>query len=163
MEPFFSLSNSLAEVFGGSVAIEDLGRHILAYSSVPGQLIDNLRTRGILSRQVPLTAFNDEQYRAVLKSTGPQRFPQFGDDHARTAIAVRAGTVPLGTIWAIDARVGASDVEEAEKQGALAHAATVAASHMLENWRVQEANQPPREDVLRRLLAGTDLTRTDLA
>ena len=163
LEPLFALSNSLAEVFGGSVAIEDLGRNILAYSSVPGQLIDDLRTRGILSRQVPTTVFNDEQYRAVLKASGPRRFPQFGDDHARTAVAVRAGSVPLGTIWAIDAHADSTDVEEGEKQAALTHAAKVAASHMLENWRVQEANQRPREDVLRRLLTGTNLTGTELA
>ncbi|UVJ40135.1 hypothetical protein [Arthrobacter sp. CJ23] len=141
LEPLFALANSLAEVFGGSVSIEGMGRQILAYSSVPGQLIDNLRTRGILSRRVPLTAFNDVQYREVLTAKGPLRFPEFGEDYARMAIAVRAGSVPLGTIWAIDGRAGDDSLPgEAEKQAALAHAAWTAASHMLENWRIQDAN-----------------------
>ncbi|MET0910981.1 MAG: PucR family transcriptional regulator, partial [Ilumatobacteraceae bacterium] len=70
-EPLFAIANELAEFFGGSVAIEDLSRNILAYSSVPGQVIDALRTHGILARQVPASPYNDDQYRTVLRSDRP--------------------------------------------------------------------------------------------
>ncbi|WP_417562668.1 PucR family transcriptional regulator [Microbacterium sp.] len=157
-EPLYALADSVAQVFGGSVAIEDLGRNVLAYSSVPEQLIDPLRTRGILTRQVPTNPFNDEQYQAVLRSAGPASFPGRADELPRSAIAVRAGSVPLGTIWAIDAEPSTSGPARARREQILEEAARAAAGHMMRNWQVWGANRRPREAVLRRLLDGTSLT-----
>lgn len=162
-EPLFSLVNSVAEAFGGSVAIEDLSRHILAYSSVPDQLIDTLRTDGILSRVAPYSPYNDEQYREVLRSLTPITFPKRDEEEARIGVAIRAGNIPLGTMWPIDGREDPSKPLNASEISLLTHAAETAASHMLDNLRIQEANLKPRQDVLRRLLIGTDVAGTELA
>src|SRR5918993_558553 len=126
-EPLFAIANELAEFFGGSVAIEDLSRNILAYSSVPGQIIDALRTHGILARQVPDSPYNDDQYRTVLRSDRPISYPRLGEEEPRVAFAIRAG------------------------------------AHLLDDLRVHATNQRPREDRLRTLLTGIDLTGTEFA
>jgi hypothetical protein len=60
-EELFALANAVAAVIGGSVAIEDLDHRVLAYSSIPGQRIDDLRRRGILERRVPRAALRGDQ------------------------------------------------------------------------------------------------------
>lgn len=161
-EPLFSIVNELAERFAGSVVIEDLSRNILAYSSLPGQAIDALRTEGILSRRTPYSPLNDEQYRIVLQAEDPVQFPASNDEQARVALAVRAGSVPLGTIWAIEGRGLSNAKLSSDDKAALMFASDAAASHMLDNLRVQDANQKPREATLRRLLLGLDSTGTEL-
>lgn len=160
-EPLFTLANEIANHFGGSAAIEDLGRRIVAYSSVPGQLIDSLRTRGILAREVPESPFNDDQYRTVVRSETPVKYPTLGDEYPRVAYAIRAGALPLGTIWAIDA-----SGEEALTSGQdhfMRRAGGIAAAHMLDDIRVREAGQAPREDRLRTLLSGSSVIGTEFA
>ncbi|WP_427870395.1 PucR family transcriptional regulator [Leucobacter luti] len=160
-EPLFALANELAGFFGGSVAIEDLGRRVIAYSSVPGQLIDRLRTQGILTRQVPDSPFNDDQYRTVLRSERPIKYPQLEDEEPRVAFAIRAGALPLGTIWAIDA---SGDPElTAEQEERIRAAATVAAAHLLEQLRSGDATQAPRVARLRTLLDGSEVAGSELA
>lgn len=160
-EPLFVIANELATAFGGSVAIEDLGRRIVAYSSVPGQLIDGLRTQGILTRRVPDAPANDDQYRTVLRTEHPVVYPRADGDEARIAIGVRAGTLPLGTIWVISPD---ADPELTPAQSArIQSAATVAAAHMLDDVRSRRANQLPREDRLRTLLDGAAITGSELA
>lgn len=160
-EPLFALANELASFFGGSVAIEDLGRRILAYSSVPGQLIDPLRTQGILTRQVPASPFNDDQYRTVLRATEPIKYPRLENEEPRVAVAIRAGTLPLGSIWAIDAS-GEAPLTPDQRE-LITNAATVAAAYMLENLQVRKATQLPREDRCRTLLDGHQVTGSELA
>lgn len=160
-EPLFALADELAGYFGGSVAIEDLGRRIIAYSSVPGQLIDRLRTQGILTREVPDSPFNDDQYRTVLRSETPIKYPRMGDEEPRVACAVRAGALPLGTIWAIDASGEGSLT--AGQEARIREAASVAASHLLGDLRTRAQAQLPREARLRSLLEGTDVTGSELA
>ncbi|MGO3147384.1 MAG: PucR family transcriptional regulator [Leucobacter sp.] len=160
-EPLFALANELAGQFGGSVAIEDLGRRIVAYSSVPDQLIDSLRTRGILARRVPESPFNEDQYRTVIRTGEPIKYPQLDDELPRVACAVRAGALPLGTIWAIDASgedpLTATQIEQMQR------AAGIAAAHMLDDIRVREAGQAPREERLRTLLSGIGIVGSELA
>lgn len=160
-EPLFALANELAAFFGGSVAIEDLGRRLIAYSSVPGQLIDRLRTQGILTRRVPTSPFNDDQYRTVLRSEAPIKYPRLDDEEPRVAFAIRAGALPLGTVWALDAS-GEGNLTE-EQAHRIRAAAGVAAAHMLDDIRVRRATQIPREDRLRTLLDGRDLMGSELA
>lgn len=161
IEPIFAVANELAEYFGGSVAVEDLSRNIIAFSSVPGQVIDSLRTSGILSRRVPDSPFNDDQYRTVLSSRLPVKWPRMGDEEPRVACAIRAGALPLGTIWAIDA-TGEREITPEQSERMLASAGVVA-SYLLDNLRIREANQRPREERLRRLLTGADLLGTEFA
>lgn len=160
-EPLFALANELAEFFGGSVAIEDLGRRIIAYSSVPGQLIDRLRTQGILTRRVPDSPFNDDQYRTVLRADSPTKYPRLEDEEPRVAFAIHAGTLPLGSIWAIDASgPGPLTPEQDQRMRA---ASALAASYMLDDLRVRRATQQPREDRLRTLLDGHDVVGSEFA
>lgn len=159
-EPLFALANELAGFFGGSVAIEDLGRRILAYSSVPGLTIDRVRTQGILDRRVPAAPFNDEQYRTLLRSEAPVKYPQLGDELPRVAVAIRAGALPLGSIWAIDASGDAPITDE--QIARMRSGASVAAAHLLDDIRVREAGQVPRENHLRALLGGGDVTGAEL-
>lgn len=159
-EPLFALANELAGAYGGSVTVEDLGRQIIAFSSVPGQLIDPLRTQGILTRRAEDSPLSDDQYRAVLRSADPIKYPQFGDEAPRIVCAIRAGTLPLGTIWAIDAS-GDAPLTQGQADRIQA-AASIAASHMLDDLRVRRATQIPREDRLRTLLAGSDVTGSEL-
>ncbi|BDZ54114.1 hypothetical protein DSM26151_05840 [Agromyces marinus] len=160
-EPLFAIANELAEHFGGSVAIEDLSRNILAYSSVPGQVIDELRTHGILARQVPASPYNDDQYRTVLRADLPIKYPRLGDEEPRVAFAIRAGALPLGTIWAIDAS-GDGPIT-AEQDERMRRASALASAHLLDDLRTHATNQRPREDRLRTLLTGIDLTGTEFA
>ncbi|WP_430645096.1 PucR family transcriptional regulator [Agromyces sp. GXS1127] len=160
-EPLFAIANELAEHFGGSVAVEDLSRNILAYSSVPGQLIDELRTHGILARQVPASPYNDDQYRTVLRADRPIKYPRLGDEEPRVAFAIRAGALPLGTIWAIDASGDGPITDEQDER--MRRASALAGAHLLDDLRTHATNQRPREDRLRTLLTGIDLTGTEFA
>ncbi|QYM75147.1 CdaR family transcriptional regulator [Leucobacter luti] len=160
-EPLFALANELAGYFGGSVAIEDLERRIVAYSSVPGQVIDGVRTQGILTRRVPDSPLNDDQYRTVLRSDHPVIYPRQENEEPRVAIGVLAGTLPLGTIWIITAQPNPELTPEQEVR--VRAAAAVAAGHMLDDVRARKARQLPREDRLRTLLEGTSITGSELA
>ncbi|WP_254908880.1 CdaR family transcriptional regulator [Leucobacter sp. 7(1)] len=160
-ELLFTLTNQLASFFGGSVVIEDLERRVIAYSSVPGQLIDRLRTQGILARRVPDYPFNDDEYRMLLRSESALKFPRIGDEEPRVACAIRAGSLPLGSIWAIDAS-GESPIT-AEQDEQIRAGAAVAAAQMMDALRIHKSRQRPREDRLRTLLEGTEIDGAELA
>ncbi|NLT27313.1 MAG: PucR family transcriptional regulator, partial [Microbacteriaceae bacterium] len=151
----FAIADSIAEVFGGSVAVEDHARILLAYSTVPGQVIDEFRAEGIRTRKVPEAAMNSEQYREVLRADGPVRFPRYGDELPRAAIAIRAGGLQLGSIWAIDPD-GADPAAPLppERLEALERGARAAAAHLVAAWRATDAETRRREAALVRLLAG---------
>ena len=147
----FALANAVASVIGGSVAIEDIDRRVLAYSSLPDQRIDALRQRGILDRRVPDMDRNLGQYRTVLAAEGVVRFPEAPDEFARSAIAIRAGSRPLGTIWAIE------EVGEMAAGGerVLLDAARLAALHMLRSRNPSAMELEVRESALRAALDGS--------
>lgn len=150
-ETLFALANALGAIIGGSVAIEDLAQHVLAYSSVEGQQIDPLRERGILDRRVPDYPHHRGQYLQVLQGAGVTRFPPVDDELPRAAAAIRAGDMPLGTIWAIEGEGGLTP----EGERALLDGVTVAALHMLREQDVGERERHLRGEVLRAMLAGT--------
>jgi DNA-binding PucR family transcriptional regulator len=147
----FALANAIASVIGGSVAIEDIDRRVLAYSSLPDQRIDAIRQRGILDRRVPDMDRNLGQYRTVLASEGVVRFPEATDEFARSAIAIRAGSRPLGTIWAIE-ELGAM---AAGGERVLLDAARLAALHMLRNRNPSAMELEVREGALRAAIDGS--------
>ena len=150
-EELFALANAVAAVIGGSVAIEDLDHRVLAYSSIPGQRIDELRRRGILERRVPDEPEQQRQYREVLGAPGVVRLPVLSPDELpRVAAAVRAGDLPLGTIWAIEGE----GLLDASGDRALLDAARLAALHMLRRRSSAELDLRAREDALRAALRG---------
>ncbi|MEV4249966.1 helix-turn-helix domain-containing protein [Streptosporangium canum] len=150
-EELFAVANAIAAVIGGSVAIEDLDWRVLAYSSLPRQRIDELRRRGILDRRVPDQPAQLQQYRQVLAAQGVIRLPTLEPDELpRAAVAIRAGDLPLGTIWAIE---GDSPLDSAG-ESALLDGARLAALHMLRSRSAAELDLHARADALRGVLTG---------
>lgn len=147
-EELFALADALAAVVGGSVAIEDLDQNVVAYSKVSGLRIDALREQGILHRRVPDVPEQRRQYRQVLAATDAVRFPAMGEELPRAAVAIRAGALPLGTLWAILPEEGLC--AEAERQ--LLDAARFAAPHLLRALNLPEAERRMRRDTLRAVL-----------
>lgn len=156
VESLFSIADDLATQLGGSVTVEDLERSIIAYSSLPDQLIDMLRTEGILRRKVPDDPVNYEQYSMVMQSPTSVRFTAQDDEKARIAIAIRAGTMPLGTIWIVD--TSPTNHLTAQQENQLQVTASIAAAYMLGNINSSRAVQLPKENLLRALLSGQSLT-----
>ncbi|MFF7705687.1 PucR family transcriptional regulator [Streptomyces lydicus] len=150
-EELFALSNATAAVVGGSVAVEDLDRRVLAYSTVPGQLIDELRRQGILNRRVPDEPEQLRQYREVLNAAGVVRLPPLAQEELpRAAVAIRAGDLPLGTIWAIEGPKGLQPAGER----ALLDGAALAALHMLRRRSAAELDLHARQEALQGALNG---------
>lgn len=145
----FALANSIAAVVGGAVAVEDPYRRVLAYSSLPGQPIDEAREQGILGRQVPHLSRNDRIYRDMQRSTGVVRFPADADVLPRLAVAVRSGAELLGSIWVVE-----SAPLPAEAEQALLDAARLAALHLLRARAGGDVERRARGELLRALLDG---------
>lgn len=148
----FALANAIAAMVGGATTIENLQEHVLAFSTLPGQVIDQERRESILGRQVPKRPDNPEQYSSVFQASGTVRVSSEPPALSRLAVAVRAGTQLLGSIWVVDA----SGSLDSEAERALERAADIAALHML---RVRSANdlaRQQRSELLRRILEGSD-------
>lgn len=145
----FALADAVAAMVGGATTIEDLQERVLAYSTVPGQAIDDDRRAGILGRQVPTLPGNVSQYAHVFRSEGAVRLP--ADTSAqlpRLAVAVRVGSQPLGSIWVIDTAEGLP----ASAERALEQAADIAALHLLRARSAADLARQRRTEFLRRLL-----------
>ncbi|MET7619097.1 helix-turn-helix domain-containing protein [Streptomyces sp. NPDC005408] len=156
-EELFALADAIAAVIGGSVAIEDLDTRVLAYSTLPGQRIDELRRQGILGRHVPdqpgpQAERQQRQYRQVLADPGVVPLPGLAEGELpRAAVAVRAGDLPLGTIWAITDH---TPLDEAGERALLDGAGT-AALHMLRRRGAAALELHARDRALRACLDGT--------
>jgi hypothetical protein len=148
----FALADAVAAAVGGATAVEDPRQRILAYSTVPGQGVDEDRRQGILGLRVPKSPENSEQYRVLFAAQGPVRLPALGggDPLPRLAAAVRAGGETLGSLWVVDDGNLAPDAEEALAQGA-----STAALLLLRARAAQELARHQNGDLLRRLLDGT--------
>ncbi|MFD7662108.1 PucR family transcriptional regulator [Streptomyces sp. NPDC059788] len=147
----FALADAIAAATGGATAVEDPRQRILAYSTVPGQPVDEDRRQGILGLQVPGSVDNSEQVRLVFASDGPVRLPPLtAGDLPRLAVAVRASGETLGSVWVIDSGTLATDAEETLAQGA-----STAALLLLRARASQELARHQNTDLLRRLLDGS--------
>ena len=145
----FALANAIAAMVGGATAIEDPYLHVLAYSTLPGQPIDEHRRQGILGLQVPYVPVNEAQYRELGRTAGVCRFTAGPGSLPRLAIAVRAGTELLGSIWVVDADGTLGPGAEQ----ALAEAASIAALHLLAARTAADLARRLGGDLLRRVLA----------
>ncbi|MEV6943408.1 helix-turn-helix domain-containing protein [Streptomyces sp. NPDC051172] len=147
----FALADAVAAATGGATAVEDPRQRILAYSTVPGQPVDEDRRQSILGLRVPASTPNTEQYRALFAAPGPVRMPALRDgDLPRLAVAVRAGGETLGSVWVVDDGTLAPDAEETLTQGA-----STAALLLLRARAAQELARHQNSDLLRRVLDGT--------
>ncbi|MFF7653257.1 PucR family transcriptional regulator [Streptomyces sp. NPDC007983] len=147
----FSLAGAVAAAVGGATVIEDPRQRVLAYSTVPGQPVDEARRQGILGRQVPDSPENTEQYRELFAARGPVRLAALGEGELpRLAVAVRAGGETLGSLWVVDDGTLAPDAGAQLAQGA-----STAALLLLRARAAAELSRHLTGDLLRRLLDGT--------
>jgi hypothetical protein len=150
----FGLANVLAKAVGGAVTIEDATSHVLAYSTLLDDELDAPRREAILGRRVPEPYLHHLRERGVLTALQTSHeVVELKADAAlglrrRLAIAVRADTEVLGTLWALEGKVPLG--REAEK--ALRDASRVASGHLLRAQSAGFTLQQHREDMLRQLL-----------
>jgi len=143
----FELANAIASNVGGAVAIEDVNRHVLAYSTWPAHPIDDERMAGILARAVPAGPENDAHYRELYSSDRVCRFTS-GSPTPRLAAPIRAGSELLGSLWVIDADGSLGD----DARSALSDAADLASLHLMRAQASDDLSRRQRGNLLRRLL-----------
>jgi len=159
----FALANAIAGVVGGAVTIEDPARRVLAYSTLGDQPIDAARRGSILGRQVPDSPGMRTLYRQVLATPGVmtadgatlRRMLEGGpaevdDVKSRSAVAIRAGTHMIGSIWVIH---DAERLDE-ESEHALAEAARIAVPHVIQARAARDVERRLRAEMLLAVLDG---------
>lgn len=151
----FALANDIALRAGGAVAIENLSMRVLAYSTIPGQDVDDARRDGILGRRVPAHPTNAEEYSAVLRSATAVWSTEPEDYRPRLAIAIRDRGEALGSIWVVQGSQPLSDDASAVLQDGARQAAPQLARFNL----AAHAERRQRTEQLDRLLHGTGSTR----
>ena len=144
----FTLAGAIADTVGGATAIEDFTQRVLAYSSNAAHPTDPERREGILGRQGPDLPENHAQYRAIYRTSGALQFPATDTGMGRLAVAVRAGTELLGSIWVVVPDEGLPE----SAADALAGAAPIAALHLLRARSSEDLVRQQRGDASRRLL-----------
>lgn len=100
----FAMADALATTVGGAVAIEDVERRILAFSTVPGQVIDEVRREGILGRRVPEHVEREQWYSRLWRSSGPVHFQAGPESSPRLALGLRSGAERVGSVWIVGDR-----------------------------------------------------------
>jgi sugar diacid utilization regulator len=159
----FALSNAIAGVVGGAVTIEDPSRRVLAFSTLGDQSIDTARRGSILGRQVPNSPHMRALYRQVVSSPGVMTadadalkeilqggLAELDDLKPRSAIAIRAGSQAIGTIWVVHDEVRLDD--DAER--ALADAARIAVPHVIQARAARDVERRLRAEMLLTVLEG---------
>lgn len=100
----FAMADALATAIGGAVAIEDVERRILAFSTVPGQPIDDVRRQGILGRRVPEHVERDQWYDRLWRSHEPVHFEAGPESSPRLALCLRSDGERVGSVWVVGDR-----------------------------------------------------------
>ena len=151
----FALAQTVADLTGGIVSIEDASSRVLAYSRSDDE-VDELRRLSILGRRGP------EPYLARLREWGVSERLRSGEQvvavaarpelgiRRRVAVGIRAGRQPLGTIWVQEA--GRPLAERTEQ--VLLGAARVASLQLVRQRTETSAAPRFRENLLAGLLDG---------
>ncbi len=160
----FALANSIAAYVGGAVTIEDTKFQVLAYSSLD-QPIDKPRREVILSRRYP-DSWAKKIYNAGIPgqlygANAVVTIEGWAGLRRRMAVAIRAGTEILGSIWVVEGekKLGQSAEE------ALLRAAQVASLHMVHHGAPEDLERRRRGETLHALLEGRgqpELVASDL-
>lgn len=159
----FALANAIAGIVGGAVTIEDPARRVLAYSTLGDQPIDAARRGSILGRQVPDSPGMRKLYRQVLSTPGVMTAdgptlrrvleggpPEIDDLKARSAVAIRAGSQSIGSIWVVHG----DDRLDSESEHALLEAARIAAPHVIQARAARDVERRLRAEMLLTVLEG---------
>ncbi|MDJ1132023.1 PucR family transcriptional regulator [Streptomyces iconiensis] len=147
------LANTVADLVGGAITIEDPQSRVLAYSRMDSEP-DSMRRLTILGQQVPRWRVEELResgfFRALWSAEGAVRRPAEGPYAERLAVAVRHGSEVLGSIWAAADGVPLSE----ESEAALRTAARAAVPHLVHHraWGREAARR--QEEAVRTLLAG---------
>lgn len=153
----FELANAVASMAGGAVAIADPGQTVLAYSTLPEQPIDETRRASILRLHVPPTKRNNEDYQRVHAARDVVCVAAEENSLSRSAVAIRAGEVVLGSLWLIDAAI--ADAQDTER--VLLEASNVAALHLLHRRTNHDVARDRTAELVKPLLFEPD--RAELA
>ncbi|MFE0463105.1 helix-turn-helix domain-containing protein [Kitasatospora sp. NPDC058965] len=151
------LAKAIALQVGGSVTIEDMDFKVLAYSPVTaGSGVDGVRISTILERQPPAHRLDDMASvgfdRDLKRSTTVLYRELQGDAPERLIVMVRAGDIPLGSIWV--AAVGGQPLNTPAHHEALSAAGRAAAAHLLHDRARREGQDDRLLDAARLLLDG---------
>ncbi|MEO6472838.1 MAG: helix-turn-helix domain-containing protein [Aeromicrobium sp.] len=152
-DDLFAVANSIAELLGAPVTIEDQDTIVVAYSGGE-QAVDEARIGTILARQVPL------RYRTALTEAGVFERLNASDEviyvdlpqaqmTPRAVVAVRDNGLLLGSIWAA---VPGTPSDEQER--VLRSAAPIVARLIGRERERSNASRRERRDVVTKLLAG---------
>ncbi|WP_329494794.1 helix-turn-helix domain-containing protein [Kitasatospora herbaricolor] len=148
------LAKAIAVQVGGSVTIEDLDSNVLAYSPT-GQGADPVRQATILALKPPEGRLVDMEragfFRQLWKSTDVLYRKAQGEAPERLIVLVRAGDLPLGSIWvAADGK----PLVVADATDALRSAARVAVAHLLHDRARRDGQDQQLLEAARALLEG---------
>ncbi|MEO6944188.1 MAG: helix-turn-helix domain-containing protein [Lacisediminihabitans sp.] len=148
----FELAHAVASLVGGAVAVADPDQNVLAYSTLPEQPIDDTRRRSILQLHVPHTAQNDADYRRVHASREVVSVAPGEHSFTRSAVAIRAGSVVLGSLWVINTE----NSNNPDMTRVLLEAANVAAIHLLHRRTTHDSGRARQIDLVKPLLFEPD-------
>ncbi|MFD0343913.1 PucR family transcriptional regulator [Streptomyces sp. NPDC127117] len=147
------LANTVADLVGGAITIEDPQSRVLAYSRMDHEP-DPMRRLTILGQEVPRWRVDELResgfFRALWSTEDVVRLPADDRYAERLAIAVRHGSEVLGSIWAAaDGRPLAEDAA-----AALRTAARAAVPHLSHHQTWGRAAARAREGAVHALLRG---------
>ncbi|MCX4846561.1 PucR family transcriptional regulator [Streptomyces sp. NBC_00893] len=147
------LANTVADLVGGAITIEDPQSRVLAYSRLDHEP-DPMRRLTILGQEVPRWRVDELResgfFRTLWSTEGVVRLPADDRYAERLAIAVRHGSEVLGSIWAAaDGRPLAEDAA-----AALRTAARAAVPHLSHHQTWGRAAARAREGAVHALLRG---------
>uniref|UniRef100_A0AAU3GNV5 Helix-turn-helix domain-containing protein n=1 Tax=Streptomyces sp. NBC_01401 TaxID=2903854 RepID=A0AAU3GNV5_9ACTN len=155
------LANTVADLVGGAITIEDPQSRVLAYSRMDHEP-DPMRRLTILGQEVPRWRVVELResgfFQALWNTDDVVRLPADERYAERLAIAVRHGSEVLGSIWAAaDGRPLAEDAA-----AALATAGRAAVPHLSHHRTWGRAAAWAREGAVHALLAGNPQAAYDV-
>ncbi|MFB4421224.1 PucR family transcriptional regulator [Streptomyces sp. QL37] len=148
------LANTVADLVGGAITIEDPQSRVLAYSRMDHEP-DPMRRLTILGQEVPRWRVVELResgfFQALWNTDDVVRLPADGRYAERLAVAVRHGSEVLGSIWAAaDGRPLAEDAA-----AALRTAGRAAVPHLSHHRTWGRAAASAREGAVHALLTGS--------
>lgn len=150
----FALADSLAEITGGAVTIEDRLSRVLAYSTMQRNA-DPARVATIMNRQAPEELRDFFESRGVFAHLATSDEPLFvaPDNESgltgRMAVAVRSGRELMGSVW-----VACTAPLEGEELAALADGAATVALHLLRSRASADLERQVESELVLELLDG---------
>ena len=144
----FAFANAVATMTNGATSIVDPTGHVVGYSTIPGQPIDDLRRETTLTLQERTVPALDADYKVVYSLNTAVFVEPHDDEGGRLAIAVRAGGELLGSIWVVDP----GDERRQNALDALNRLAPLAGLHMLHARSAADFTERRNADLMRTLM-----------